>query len=201
MTGQIHISFAGRDVVSKDVSILTSRSVKTITAKFDLDAAWDEFETKTAIFANGSTVIAQFLDAENFCVVPWEVLTQSGNLTIGIVGRSGEKIMPSVKVVVPIIDGIFTDGTTPSDPSPDVYAQIIALMEETKAIAQSVRDDMSSFLLYVKAEIDKTKTAEVIDGVLYVRDPFAYAKITDGVLYANGAFTSAEIKNDTLYVQ
>ena len=58
MTGQIYISFAGRDVVSKDVPILTSGSVKTITAQFDFDAAWSEFETQTAIFANGSTVIA-----------------------------------------------------------------------------------------------------------------------------------------------
>ena len=43
--------------------------------------------------------------------------------------------------------------------------------------------------------------AEVIDGVLYVRSPFAYAEVIDDVLYADGAFTSAEIENDTLYVQ
>lgn len=68
-------------------------------------------------------------------------------------------------------------------------------------ISAGGRDIINEFFQYVEAEIKKAKAAEVIDGVLYVRSPFAYAKITDGVLYANGAFTSAEIENDTLYVQ
>lgn len=81
------------------------------------------------------------LDRSNQCIVPWEVLTQPGMLQIGVVGTDGDKILPSVKALVCVNEGIYTDGTIPSEPTPTEYAQLISLSEDTKAIAQSVRDD------------------------------------------------------------
>lgn len=141
MTGRIHISYAGRDVVNSDFSILTSRSVKTVFANFQFDSEWDEFPTKTAIFVSGNVVKSQILTADNLCEVPWEVLVESGTLTIGIVGQNGEKIFPSVEANVPVLKGIYAEGTAPQEPSPDIYQQIVRLMQETQAIAQSVRND------------------------------------------------------------
>lgn len=204
MSGQIYISFTGRDVADRDFSVLTSHSVKTITAQFDFDSVWDAFETKTAIFAGGSTVISQLLDAENSCVVPWEVLAQSGSLTIGVVGQSGEKIMPSVKVIVPIVEGIYTNGTTPSEPTPDVYEQIVQLMQQTLEIAQTAlgaQTTLPSRVEYLETEIAKCKTAYLTDSVLYAKSPFVNTRVEDGVLYADGGFSSAKITNNILYVK
>lgn len=139
MTGEIHIAYAGRDIQRCEYTVLTARSVETVTAHFDFDAEWDGY-TKTAVFASGDTKRV-LLDRSNQCIVPWEVLTQPGMLQIGVVGTDGDKILPSVKALVCVNEGIYTDGTIPSEPTPTEYAQLISLSEDTKAIAQSVRDD------------------------------------------------------------
>ena len=139
MTGEIHVAYAGRDIQHCEYSVLTARSVETVTAYFDFDAEWDGY-TKTAVFASGDTKRV-LLDRSNQCIVPWEVLTQPGMLQIGVVGTDGDKILPSVKALVCVNEGIYTDGTIPSEPTPTEYAQLISLSEDTKAIAQSVRDD------------------------------------------------------------
>ena len=140
MTGEIHVAYAGRDIQRCDYTVLTARSVETVTAHFGFDAEWDGY-TKTAVFAGGGTVKRVLLDGSNRCIVPWEVLTQPGMLQIGVVGTDGDKILPSVKALVCVNEGIYTDGTAPSEPTPTEYAQLISLSEDTKAIAQSVRDD------------------------------------------------------------
>ena len=140
MTGEIHVAYAGRDIQRCEYTVLTARSVETVTAHFDFDAEWDGY-TKTAVFASGDTVKRVLLDRSNQCIVPWEVLTQPGMLQIGAVGTDGDKILPSVKALVCVNEGIYTDGTAPSEPTPTEYAQLISLSENAKAIAQSVRDD------------------------------------------------------------
>ncbi|MBQ9428624.1 MAG: hypothetical protein IJU41_03660 [Clostridia bacterium] len=137
---QISITFRGCDCASTDFSVFTERSVDTVTAKFNFDAAWDGF-TKTAIFAAGNTVKQVLLDESNTCIIPWEVLTEKGTLEVGVVGTDGDKVLPSVKVPVHIAEGIYTEGTKPSDPTPSVYEQLLNLANETQAVAQSVRDD------------------------------------------------------------
>ena len=143
MTGKIKMTFSGRDCVDKSVSLVTTGSVGTVTAEFDFDAEWDGF-ARTAIFAAGDTVKRVVLDDANACVVPWEVLTNSKQLTIGVVGTSGNRVLPSVPVTIPIIEGVCNGGTPPDDPTPDIYAQLLDLAKETQQIAQSVRDDANA---------------------------------------------------------
>ncbi len=140
MTGQITIKFAGRDIDRCDYSILTERSIETVYTQFEFDEEWDGY-TKTAVFAGSGSVKKILLDASNICTVPWETLTKPGTLQIGVVGQNGEKILPSVIASVYINKGIYTDGTEASKPTPNEYEQLITLSEDTKAIAQSVRDD------------------------------------------------------------
>lgn len=143
MTGQIKLTYAGRDCTEKDVTIITTGSVETVTAAFAFDAEWDGF-ARTAIFSSGGTVKRVVLDDANACVVPWEVLTNCKQLTIGVVGTSGNRVLPSVPVTIPIIDGVCNGGTPPDDPTPDIYAQLLDLAKETQQIAQSVRDDANA---------------------------------------------------------
>lgn len=143
MTGKIKLNFSGRDCADKSVSLVTIGSVGTVTVEFDFDAEWDGF-ARTAIFAAGGTVKRVALDDANACVVPWEVLTNCKQLTIGVVGTSGNRVLPSVPVTIPIIEGVCNGGTPPDDPTPDIYAQLLDLAKETQQIAQSVRDDANA---------------------------------------------------------
>lgn len=140
MTGKIKLTFSGRDCTDKSVSLVTTGSVETVTAAFAFDAEWDGF-VRTAIFTADGTVKRVVLDDANACAVPWEVLENCKQLTIGVVGTSGNRVLPSVPVTIPIIEGVCNGGTPPDDPTPDIYAQLLDLAKETQQIAQSVRDD------------------------------------------------------------
>ena len=143
MAGRIKLNFSGRDCTDKSVSLVTTGSVGTVTAAFGFDAEWEGF-ARTAIFSSGGTVKRVVLDDANACVVPWEVLTNCKQLTIGVVGTSGNRVLPSVPVTIPIIEGVCNGGTPPDDPTPDIYAQLLDRAKETQQIAQSVRDDANA---------------------------------------------------------
>ena len=198
------INIKGQNFAYRRLNSSVQGSVGVEQVTFSFDESWDGL-VKWACFKNDNVPeIHVLLSDDNLtCDVPWEMYTKEGALYIGALGmRDGVVVKPTFWVQVSeVSEGVSTEGANPGEYTPSEIEQLTKVAKDAESIAQSVRDDMSSFLLYVKAEINKTKTAEVIDGVLYVRDPFAYAKITDGVLYSNGAFTGAEIKNATLYVQ
>ena len=181
MAGVFNIEYVGRAVKSRSFDVATSGSVRTVTAAVAFDSTWADFPTKTAIFASGATVKQVLLDAQNTCVVPWEVLERDGNLEIGVVGQNGGRIMPSVKTVVRIFEGIYTEGAVPGDPSPDIYEQIVQIMQETLSVAQSVRSDADAGKFNGRDGLDGKDGRDGEDYVLTEDDK---VEIVDAVLEA-----------------
>ena len=81
---------------------------------------------KTAIFKNGDEVRHAILDDNNECLVPWEVI-KPGILHVSVF--CGDLITADTATVY-INDSGYEDGGAPEDPSPTVYEQIIAMLNE-----------------------------------------------------------------------
>ena len=81
---------------------------------------------KTAVFKNGDVVKHAVLDDNNECLVPWEVI-KSGILHVSVF--CGDLITADTATVY-INDSGYEDGGIPEDPSPTVYEQIIAMLNE-----------------------------------------------------------------------
>lgn len=81
---------------------------------------------KTAIFKNGDVVKHAVLDDNNECLVPWEVI-KSGILHVSVF--CGDLITADTATVY-INESGYEDGGAPEDPSPTVYEQIIAMLNE-----------------------------------------------------------------------
>ena len=81
---------------------------------------------KTAIFKNGDVVKHAVLDDNNECLVPWEVI-KPGILHVSVF--CGDLITADTATVY-INDSGYEDGGAPEDPSPTVYEQIIAMLNE-----------------------------------------------------------------------
>ena len=109
-----------------------------LLAEFSFSEEWNEM-TKTAFFrgANGDTV-PRLLE-EDTCTVPAEVLAASGRVGVSVSGTLGETVITTdiKSFSVPAT----LSGGTPSDPEPTVWQQILDKVDETRQIAQSVRDD------------------------------------------------------------
>lgn len=121
----LYISFNVNNQIIKrtDTNRVVSDSRNYLYAAFTFSEEWHG--VKTAIFKNGDVVKHAILE-NNECKVPWEVI-KSGKLTVSVFG--GDLITADEETVY-ILQSGYEDGGAPQDPSPTVYEQIIAMLNE-----------------------------------------------------------------------
>ena len=106
------------------------KSIKYLLAQFDFKTEdWKE-TVKTAVFRNTKTgkPYDAILD-ENTCVVPWEVLSESGVFEVSVYGvkDDGGRITTDIDVVN--LNRTIYGGSATQEPSPTVYEQILHNMK------------------------------------------------------------------------
>ena len=108
-----------------DTQQIVSDSRNYLKASFSFsDDDWTGI--KTAVFKNGDVVRHAILDDNNECLVPWEVI-KPGILHVSVF--CGDLITADTATVY-INESGYYDGGAPEDPSPTVYEQIIAMLNE-----------------------------------------------------------------------
>lgn len=128
----------------ENTPVITSGDVNYDSIMFDFCSRWDGF-TKTAVFYRSEDeVYYQLLDEANTCNIPNEVLTDKGDIYIGVFGTSGDTTLTSQVLKYKITRGAITENLKPSDPTPDIYAQILsrynAIIEELARQFQKLED-------------------------------------------------------------
>ena len=100
---------------------VVANSKKYLTCRFSFSEDWQGI-IKTAVFvsANGN-VYNVILDECGSCTVPYEVI-EHPHFTVSVFG--GDRITAN-KVVVKVSKSGYIVGKTPSEPTPDVYTQIL----------------------------------------------------------------------------
>ncbi len=117
------------------------------TVKFIFPDNWKDYQ-KTAVFGGeGIEPFNIFLSNENElciseeeCYIPFEVL-KGCHFTLSVFGVADNRLATSTKVVIEVLESGYALGEAPALPMPDVYAQIIDIMNNTKQLANSVRND------------------------------------------------------------
>ncbi len=146
----IKIEVSSNDILMIADSVFSdtvSDGVMHRTVQFLFPKKWDSYQ-KTAVFsADGVEPINILLDAqnrlcvdENQCYIPFEVL-KGDRFYVSVFGVKGDSLATTTKIAINVKMSGYALGDIPSDPTPSQYQQIIDLTEETKQIAQSVRDD------------------------------------------------------------
>lgn len=110
--------------------LVTSQSKNYVKAHFDLLS--DDWAIPiTAIFrASNNNAYSILLDSENNCMIPWEVLETAG--TVNVSAFCGDRHTANIAQFEVVQSG-YTEGETPSDPTPTVYEQIISELKEIKS--------------------------------------------------------------------
>lgn len=127
--------------------------------KAHFDFLTDEWTgIKTAIFKQGTVTKQMILDNNNECTVPWEFF-HSDSDTFGYVSVFCGNLMTANRAVVKILKSGYPYSEANTDPTPDVYQQIIALLE-TKG--DSIRVDGN--ILYLVANGADVSSAELPSG-------------------------------------
>lgn len=139
--------------------------------------------TKTALFVQGEYSKSVILDENGVCEIPWEFF-DSDNTTFGYVSVYCGDLVTANRVVVDIVKSGYQDSDASVPPSPDVYQQLMKLAEDTKEIAQSVRDDADNCVFDGEEGYSpKVSLTEELDGVTVTvqnKDVQQSAKVKNG---------------------
>lgn len=93
--------------------------------EFSFCPLWDGFE-KTAVFHREKDRAYHAVITDDRCVIPHEVLIDEGWMYFGVMGVKGDITRTSEILKYRITEGAITEGTKPSDPTPNIYEQILA---------------------------------------------------------------------------
>ena len=105
-----------------DRNTVVSSSKNYLYAKFVfLSEDWKA--PVTVIFGKYSVL----LDSENKCLVPWEVLENPGSFTVS--AFCGD-LQTANTVSVYVEKSGYIQGETPEEPTPDVYAQLVGMVQD-----------------------------------------------------------------------
>ena len=105
------------------------------TAVFDFDDEWSAYETKTARFVYGGTY-TDVVFTGNSCPIP--EIHDSRSLSVGVYAGDLHTTTPAYISCVP---SILCGNGIPADPTPDVYAQIMELLNKESGIWYPAVDD------------------------------------------------------------
>ena len=129
----------GQNITRTDREKPVAKCRNLFTAHFEfVGAEWTGI--KTALFMRGSVSKAQVLDNKNECIVPWEFFN-TDTCAAGYVSVYCGDLVTATAAAVRIYASGYTESDASVPPTTDVYQQLIGISEETKNIAQSVRDD------------------------------------------------------------
>ena len=105
------------------------------TAVFDFDDEWSAYETKTARFVYGGRY-TDVVFSGNECLVP--VIQDTRAVTVGVFAGDLHTTTPAYFACVP---SILCCNGIPADPTPDVYAQLMELLNKDSGIWYPAVDD------------------------------------------------------------
>lgn len=140
---EFNVSYQNIERTDKNKVIADSKNY--LQASFEFQTAEWLGKIKTAVFARGELVKNIILDANNTCEVPWEVI-KTGNFCVSVF--AGDLITTNF-VKIPVEGSGYRIGETPLPPTPDVYAQIIELLENLQAgevSEQQIKNAVNEYL-------------------------------------------------------
>lgn len=120
--------------------VIASGGVNEDYVQFTFCPLWDGY-TKTAVFyMDEKFVYHSSVDDEDKCVIPKEAMNEKGKMYFGVFGVNGDIVRTSEVLPYIIKKGAITQESTP-DPTPDIYAQILASVAAAKIKSATINSN------------------------------------------------------------
>lgn len=124
---------------------LASGNKESVRLKVNFSDEWSGY-AKTAIFyQEDQPMFPALLNSSDECVVPWEAISCEGTLFIGVFG-SKNGIRKSTEVTrYTVHQGAWTEDLSETVPTPDIYTQFLATVQEARDLSNAVYENEQSF--------------------------------------------------------
>ena len=137
-------------------TIMIEDTLNGIRCHFEFRSDWSTLKP-TVVFARGyiypSTqnpqTISAFLDDNNECIVPPEIVSENGEFSIGLFGENDTTRIVTDWLYYKTKWGCYNVGIAPNPPTPDIYEQILGALSNKSEINHIHNEYVT------KEEIDK----------------------------------------------
>lgn len=183
---------------TKEAPKVASGGVNENKVVFTFCPAWDGF-TKTAVFyRNEEEVFHVLLDDLNSCVIPHEVTASPGTFYIGVFGVYENITKTSEVITYEVCKGAITTGTKPSEPTPDVYSQLLKRISEIEK--NSVSDEKIEEVVekYLSENPTESKNAVLYTEQSLTEEQKEQARANIGAMSANAVIALSKAQVNAL---
>ncbi len=116
------------------------------TVIFDFCSKWDGFTDKTGVFyRNKANVYYSLIDENNTCIIPHEVLKDEGTMYFGVFGVKDDVTRTSEVLAFKVVNGAITEDLKPSDPTQDIYEQILSKLTAIQDLSTETLNNEQAF--------------------------------------------------------
>lgn len=151
---------------------IASGGVNDVRAEFEFCPLWDGLVKAAVFYTDPKNAYKQILE-DDACDVPPEVLAVPGLMYMGVFGvnADGSIVRTSVTLVLTIEEGAITEATAVSDPTPELYEQVLAEVQKAREAAEKANpvdvDLTGAPVAYVTVEEDDDGDIVVGNAVSY----------------------------------
>lgn len=121
----IQINVVDQQLQFIEKPLIASGDVNTDAVQWTFDSTWNGYGKVAIFYQNQKEVYHSIVDGANKSIIPKEVLREAKTLYIGVFGVKGDDVLTSQVLRYKIVEGAITKDTIPTDPSPDLWQQIL----------------------------------------------------------------------------
>ena len=162
----IRVTCVDQRLVVSSSPVIASGGINENRVVFDFCPLWDDF-AKTAIFYRNKDRVYHALLVDNTCLIPWEVTASDGEMYFGVFGVKGDITRTSEIIKYKITAGAITEDTAPSDPTPDIYEQILEAFRQVPMTLDDHIKSANNPHSVTAAQVGAAKTNHASAGIEY----------------------------------
>ena len=132
----ISVKAIDQQLIPTSTPSIFSGDINTDTLSAAFSDEWTGY-TKTAVFYVSEDDVYKMLLQDDACIIPAEVLKTEGKFYLGIMGVNGDKVLTSEVLTYSLGKGAITTDLKDTDPTPDIYSQLLASYDEIKKMAEA----------------------------------------------------------------
>lgn len=133
----IRVSCIDQQLKSVASPLLASGGMNEAVVAFDFCEKWDGFAKTGVFYRDDEDVYYSLLDENDECIIPHEVYDEPGTFYFTVFGDKDDIRRTASTLRYKAYKGVVGDAMKPSDPTPDVYDQIMASVAEMNEKAES----------------------------------------------------------------
>lgn len=139
---EIKVSCNDQVLKITDAPVLAAGGLNEVKVVFTFCEKWTGYVKTATFWRDVDNIYFAVLDENDTCVVPWEVCYEEGTFFFGVFGEKQNSRRTSTTMRYKTKDGAISSEMLPSDPTPEVYDQIMALVAEALEHSNTISADV-----------------------------------------------------------